>query len=443
MSKKNFRFSEYLESDEFLEQLDLNLLTPEELIEEAENGSTAAMDRLAMRYLKGSDDFHDFDVDVEKSIYWFKKLAETGSSNAMFNLGMLYYKGYGVKRDFKAAADWMKKADEAGDDDACMFIADFQKVADAIEKADAGDSEAQVQIAKTLMKYASIFNLGSDLEMFGVKPEPIGQEEDYKECIRYATLAAEQNNGEAFWVLSLAYMHGRGVEKDMDKCIECVEKGVEAGNAMCMNSLGCLYWSGDPIEHEKDNAKALDLFLRAAEQGNGYAMKNLGKFYQFGYGCNGNLKKSLEWYEKAAEVLNDPEVDQHVEAFRMIAESDPSFDEDYPPKHSNTGESFVDTNYDFDAVSEEDEDEDEGVDLSNAVNLTKYLPDLVKALRESLGDEAKDLTDKDLEKIIGKLDGETFFSLILMLPKEKKNKILEASGIPSYLLDDEDDEDED
>ena len=59
-------------------------------------------------------------------------------------------------------------------------------------------------------------------------------------------------------------------------------------------------------------------------------MKDLGRCYQFGAGCMGNMKTALEWYTKASEVLDDPELDQRVMAFQRLANIDPSWGEDYP-----------------------------------------------------------------------------------------------------------------
>lgn len=58
-------------------------------------------------------------------------------------------------------------------------------------------------------------------------------------------------------------------------------------------------------------------------------MYNLGRAYQFGNGCIGNMKKALEWYKKAAEVLKDPQIEQRVMAFRSLSQFQPDFDQDY------------------------------------------------------------------------------------------------------------------
>ena len=209
----------------------------------------------------------------------------------------------------------MKKAADAGDDDAPAAIEEYQKLAGAVEKAEAGDAQAQADLAEGLMK------IGGSLEQAGAG-------NDYIESVKWAEKAAVQNIPGAMWVLALAYEHGRGVEENKDIAIEYYERGAKLGNAACQHSLGCYYARGDYLK--KDNKKAFDLFQKSAAQGYGLAMKDLGRCYQFGNGCMGNMKTALEWYTKASEVLDDPELDQRVAAFSGLAEVDPNWGEDYP-----------------------------------------------------------------------------------------------------------------
>ncbi len=321
--------------DDFWERSELDDMDLDEKTEAAEDGNTTAMNELAMLYLNGDDDM-DVEPDPEKAVYWFNKLAETGDSNAMFNLGLLYAKGHGVNRDFKKAAEWMGKAADAGDDDAPALIEEYSKLADSVSKAEAGDAQAQADLAEGLMR------LGGSLDQ-------AGEEDDYAESVKWAKLAVEQGNADAMWVLALAYEHGRGVEEDKETAIKYYKKGAELGNAACQHSLGCYYARGDYLK--QDNKKAFELFQKSAAQGYGLAMKDLGRCYQFGNGCMGNMKTALEWYTKASEVLDDPELDQRVAAFSSLADVDPTWGEDYPGE-----DEFDEDDEEYDTVIEMLED---------------------------------------------------------------------------------------
>lgn len=297
--------------DEISAGWDREMMSIEEKIEQAEAGDTDCMDELAMQYLNGDD---EVDAEPEKALYWFRKLAEAGHPNGMFNLGLFYAKGFCVPRDFKQAAEWMRKAEQAGDEDATALVELYTSMMENEKKAKQGDAEAQAALANGLMK------LGGSLEQ-------AGSGNDYKECVSWAQKSAAQGNTDAMWVLALAYHHGRGVKQDMDQAIAYYKKGADLGNADCMHNLGCEYLSGEHLW--KNEKKGFDLVKRAAEKGNGLAMYNLGRAYQFGTGCAGNMQKALEWYEKAAEVLHDPQIEQRVMAFRSLSEIQPDFDEDY------------------------------------------------------------------------------------------------------------------
>ncbi len=297
--------------EDFMERSAVDMMSLEEKIEAAEEGNTDVMEDLAMLYLNGDD---DIEPDPEKSVYWFKKLAEEGVSNGMFNLGLLYAKGHGVKRDFEEAAYWMEKAAEAGDEDAPRVARDYKKLAAAYDKASAGDAQAQADLAAGLM------SLGGSLDQAGAQ-------EDFKECVKWARLAAEQGNPDAMWTLALAYEHGRGVDENTDTAIEYYERGASLGSAPCQHSLGCFYARGDYLE--KDNKKAFELFQKSAAQGYGLAMRDLGRCYQFGMGCMGNMKTAVEWYEKALKVIDDPELERKTALFKMLGENDEHWGDDY------------------------------------------------------------------------------------------------------------------
>lgn len=304
-------------SNEIMNQFALESMSFEDMEKNANAGEPSAMEYLAMLYLNGDD---EIDVNPEKSYYWFVKLAETGDDQALFNVGLFTAKGFGTERDFVKAAEWMQKAAEKGDEDAEVCAAEYRKLADAIEKAKAGDAQSQADIACGLMK------LGGALEQ-------AGDSKDYEESVMWAEKAVAQGNLDGYWTLALAYHHGRGVDEDMDKAITLYQKGAELGSAACQHNLGCEYMSGMNVK--KDTHKAFELIKMAAEQGYGLAMRDLGKCYQFANGTPGNMKKAVEWYEKALEIIDDSELAQKTEMFKMMADMDPSFDEDYPEDDSD------------------------------------------------------------------------------------------------------------
>ena len=298
--------------EDFFDRSETEMMSLEDRIEKAENGDMFAIAKLAQAYLNGDD---EVEQDPEKAAYWYRKEAEQEDSEGAFNLGLLYAKGFGVERDFAKAAEWMEKAVEWGDEDGRAAAELYRSMAENQKKAEAGDAEAMAELAGNYMA------LGGSLDQ-------AGPGDDYKQSLYWAKKAADAGVAAAYWPLALAYEHGRGVKKDTNKAVEFYRKGAELGHASCQHSLACYYARGDFLKQDKK--KAFELFRKAAAQGNGLAMKDLGRCYQFGDGCMGNMKTALEWYTKASEVLDDPELDARVAAFRGLAEVDPSWGEDYP-----------------------------------------------------------------------------------------------------------------
>ena len=82
----------------------------------AELGNTKAMLALGVKYLYGACDA--INQDTEKGITWCEKAAEFGDFDAMFTLGNMYVDGEIVSKDYKQAKYWIKKAYDAGNEDA-------------------------------------------------------------------------------------------------------------------------------------------------------------------------------------------------------------------------------------------------------------------------------------------------------------------------------------
>lgn len=301
--------------DDFMANSAFEMMSFEEKLEAAENGDENAMEAVAMAYLNGDED-EDIDEDPEQAVYWFTKLAELDNASAQFNLGLHCAKGHGIKRDFEKAAYWMQRAADNGDEDAPALLEKYTKAVEAIKKIDSGDAQAQADLAGVLMA------LAGSLEQAGTT------EDDYEQAFELAQKSADQNNGDGIWALALCYEHGRGVAANVDIAIELYERGAELGHAPSQHSLACYYFRGDVLE--QDNKKAFDLCMKSAEQGYGLAMADVGRCYQFGNGVMGNMKTAVEWYEKALEVIDDPELERKTAMFKMIGENDEHWGEDYP-----------------------------------------------------------------------------------------------------------------
>lgn len=259
--------------DEILAGARISKMSFEDRIKEAEAGDTDAMEALAKAYLEGDD----VPQDLEKSFYWWKKLAETGNAMAQFNTGLYYAKGCGVERDFTKAAEWMQRSAENGDEDAANAVKAYKAADDNLRKAQAGDVAAMAELAKLYTQ------MGDSLQQLDV-------DTDYQEAFRWAKESANQGNPEGMYVLALCYEHGRGAEYNSEEAIKAYKQAADKGHAPSQWNLACHYLRGfgDHVE------EGLMLAYQAADQGYELAIKGLEQ--------SGNTVEKLNDYYASEET---------------------------------------------------------------------------------------------------------------------------------------------
>lgn len=270
----------------------------EELTEAAELDDTDAIHELGRIYLDGIG----VDQDFEMAAHWWSKSAEMGYSIGQLNMGLFYAKGCGVERNLVKAAEWCDKASRSGDEDAGSLSAFLKDMIDTLKKAETGNVEAQYKTASNYLY------LSECLYQFG-------PEADFKQAFIWASKAAAADYADAYFLVGLAYDHGRGIEQDSIKAFEFFKKGCDLGSISCKHNLGCKYINGDGVA--KDQAKGFKLVTEAAEGGDNQAMKTLGTLYQLGIACQDDIETACYWFEKSLELYYDPELENKLMLLRM------------------------------------------------------------------------------------------------------------------------------
>lgn len=103
------------------------------------------------------------------------------------------------------------------------------------------------------------------------------------------------NNTNASYVMAEIY---RGLGYD-EKSAQAYQKAVDQGSAYAANNLAIAYLDGRGVE--KDAKKALALYQKAADQGDEVAMYNLG-FYYFKMAETPDYALAAKWYERSIET---------------------------------------------------------------------------------------------------------------------------------------------
>ena len=69
-----------------------------------------------------------------------------------------------------------------------------------------------------------------------------------KKAFEYATIAADDDDSEGFFVLGTLYVNGWGVEKDLNRALDNYKMAAALGDAGAMNKIGIIFMGDEGIE---------------------------------------------------------------------------------------------------------------------------------------------------------------------------------------------------
>lgn len=202
--------------------------------------------------------------------------------------------------ELTAKEDLLKAEDKKLLDEAVMC-------AEVLEKADAGDEDAQMKLAEMFYKgnavvgkdhacayrwYLRLADAGDPIAQCKVGEMLMmgdGVAENVITAHQYFLRAAEQNNPRAQFVAAEMYRIGKGVDKDQKLANVWYEKAAELGDADAQMAWSKRLQNGDGM-FLRDSEKAFEWLLKAANSGNAEACYQIGCQY---YSGKGNLKFSL------------------------------------------------------------------------------------------------------------------------------------------------------
>lgn len=121
--------------------------------------------------------------------------------------------------------------------------------------------------------------------------------------------AAKAGNGDVAFEVGVAYLNGIGTEKDIDKAVEFLKMGAEAGSPDAALTLGNLLQAGYVCNKKYkicDPDTAFKLFGIAAEGGLAAGFYRMGLMYRDGVSVPQDMEKALELFTTASEKGFDP-----------------------------------------------------------------------------------------------------------------------------------------
>ena len=295
----------------------------------AEAGSTEAMNTLALCYAKGNG----VPKDITLALQWLQKAADKGDVMAMDDLGFFYSSpelgndcikaldwymkardlgdsaslppvgeicldGKCKDADFKKIAQWMKKYADAGDGDACFFLAEFYT-------ENIGVEHNYVKAMNLLMKDADILvnnhakeNEAVD-ELFSLYDSGNLGEDDQDKILKWFEATADKTNDDDM-MAGIGYIYTNrehATRQDYANAMKWSTRSADKGNPTGYYNVGYLYANGLGVK--KDEAKGFEWIMKAAEKGDRVAMRTIGDFYEKGKGVAPDHNKAAEWHAKA------------------------------------------------------------------------------------------------------------------------------------------------
>ena len=299
-------------------------------MESASRGNASAQNSLSWTYYKG---LGGISKDFQKAYEWGLKAAENGNAGAMETLFRLYRDGNGVEKNETEALKWLKMAVEKGSWEACASLGicyesgemgvetDISRAILLYQKA-AGVKNAhglyelgrcywfgigvEKNIAQALKYLVSAVNEGDDdlhydSRALGLLSEIYFSSKDFTALVGQFDKVNPEDNQTALFLLGNNFQHGTmGLEKNIQKSIECYFSAATLENPRAQANLGWLYYTGEKVR--KDPVKAFEWTMRSVQNGNSSGMETLFRMYRDGTGVEQCDSEALKWLEKAAET---------------------------------------------------------------------------------------------------------------------------------------------
>ena len=281
--------------------------------------------------------------------------AAKGDAEAMVQLGLLYTTGNGVPTNTTEGESWFMKAAELGNNRAMTALGDaflqkyFGEQATTIDSAtglpiattnDVIDPASGLPVSSTntiidpatglplaptetpnqklyssqaaswYRKAAELGDTNAMRKIVGVIDPSTGLPKGLQNVVlveesertRWNRKLAETGDVEVMVELGLSYIHGNGIETNVDEGLKWLQKAADLTNAVAWTTLAQIYETGDGVR--RDIREAVRWLAKAAESGDEDAQFRLAKRYDNGTGILKNEATAVKWYTAAAQQGN-------------------------------------------------------------------------------------------------------------------------------------------
>ena len=228
-------------------------------------------------FLKGVNCFYGINVPInyKEAFEIFDKInieLNYHNNEVLIFLGIMYEKGFHVKKSYRKAVEFYKKASKNGSGKAFFLLAKLaeNKILDDEDSNNAYDDVAFNYYTKSAkLGYSDAFaRIGVILEQ-GLLNTVINLKEAFQNFERSVQI---NNNPAGLNGKGNAFYNGIVVEQNYPQAVEYYRLAIRGGNIDALNNLGICFEYGKGVEQNND--KALDFYSQAKNKGHGDAMAN-------------------------------------------------------------------------------------------------------------------------------------------------------------------------
>ncbi|WP_372370909.1 serine/threonine-protein kinase [Candidatus Uabimicrobium sp. HlEnr_7] len=280
------------------------------LYKAAKKQHSVSIKNLADIYYKGQI----VNKNIEKALYWYKKLAENGdnsicllladvylsekkyqqrkqwlikaaenkSANAKLLLAETYYYGIGEKVNFSKAKHWGKRAAETGELNGIIFYTKLLNTS-----------------GHNPIKWHKIAAKKGHVKSMRYLANHFYKQKRFVQAFKWMKKAASQDDAPSMSNLGTLYALGNGVRQDFKTAYKWFHKSAQMGHFSGMSGLSKMYARGDGVE--KNIQTSIKWLEKAANAGGVIEMRTLGQYHMVGQHVTKDLEKARYWLTKATQ----------------------------------------------------------------------------------------------------------------------------------------------
>ncbi|CAO3621951.1 unnamed protein product [Cunninghamella blakesleeana] len=263
--------------------------------------------RIAMMLAKGDN---GIDPDAEKALYYFLLSADKDNKCAQYMVGLHYQYGLlsNQNPDIKSALYWFNRAACQGFSDAQVSLS--QLVLDHLNVFSNNDIDSQNKLVHNSIQWLELAskqnNTYAHLYLGGIYDEGELIPKDAKKAMYHYESALSTNDDNisnnqvtlAHYFVGINYRIGKLVNQDNVKAVKHLTKAALNDYAPAQRAIGLMYLEG--IGLVKNEKTAFDWITKSAMQGDIQSIGILGQLAEQGRGCKINIESAIHFYSKAA-----------------------------------------------------------------------------------------------------------------------------------------------